>query len=256
MVKAKEDMTGWIMSEHGVPDSRIIVIKQVEERKTDKQVYKSKWLCRCTCEKSEPFITFGCYIRDGTVKSCGCLRREKTSKRFKKENKYDLSGNVGILWTTNTNEEVYFDLEDAEEILKHTWHKDCEGYATSNINGAHIRMHSFLGYMRPDHHDRNKLNNCRKNLIICTNQENARNNTIATNNTSGIIGISWSKRCKSWEAYIAIYSKKKHLGRFKNKEDAIIARLEAEAKYYGDFAPQKHLFQQYNINITEGIDNE
>ena len=32
-----------------------------------------------------------------------------------------------------------------------------------------------------------------------------------------------------------------------NKEDAIKARLEAEAKYYGDFAPQKHLFEEYGI---------
>lgn len=28
MVKVKEDMTGWKMWEHGVPDSKLIVIKQ------------------------------------------------------------------------------------------------------------------------------------------------------------------------------------------------------------------------------------
>ena len=31
LVKVKEDMSGWIMSEHGVPDSRLKVIKQVED---------------------------------------------------------------------------------------------------------------------------------------------------------------------------------------------------------------------------------
>lgn len=31
MVKVKEDMTGWIMSEYGVPDSKIKVIKQTED---------------------------------------------------------------------------------------------------------------------------------------------------------------------------------------------------------------------------------
>lgn len=30
MVKVKVDMSGWIMSEHGVPESRIKVIRQVK----------------------------------------------------------------------------------------------------------------------------------------------------------------------------------------------------------------------------------
>jgi hypothetical protein len=46
-----------------------------------------------------------------------------------------------------------------------------------------------------------------------------------------------------------IDAKQIHLGMFENKEDAIKARLEAEAKYFGDFAPQRHLFEQYKINV-------
>lgn len=30
MVEVKQDMTGWFMSEHGVPDSKLVVIRQVE----------------------------------------------------------------------------------------------------------------------------------------------------------------------------------------------------------------------------------
>ena len=37
------------------------------------------------------------------------------------------------------------------------------------------------------------------------------------------------------------------LGYFNIKEDAIKTRLEAEAKYYGEFAPQRYLFKQYGI---------
>jgi hypothetical protein len=37
------------------------------------------------------------------------------------------------------------------------------------------------------------------------------------------------------------------LGRYLNKKDAIVARLQAEAKYYGEFAPQQHLYEQYGI---------
>lgn len=38
-----------------------------------------------------------------------------------------------------------------------------------------------------------------------------------------------------------------HLGSFSDKEDAIKARLQAEAKYFKKFAPQRHLFKQYGI---------
>ena len=38
------------------------------------------------------------------------------------------------------------------------------------------------------------------------------------------------------------------LGRFDNKEDAVIARLKAELYYCGrEFASQRHLFEKYNI---------
>ena len=38
---------------------------------------------------------------------------------------------------------------------------------------------------------------------------------------------------------------------YKNKEDALRARLQGEAKYYGLDAPQRHLFKQYGIEVNE-----
>jgi hypothetical protein len=38
-----------------------------------------------------------------------------------------------------------------------------------------------------------------------------------------------------------------NLGYFVNKTDAVIARLRAENQYFKDFAPQRHLFEQYGI---------
>ena len=51
-------------------------------------------------------------------------------------------------------------------------------------------------------------------------------------------------------ARIVLNKKDIYLGRYSNKEDAIKARLEAEIKYFGEFAPQRHLFKQYGININ------
>lgn len=55
------------------------------------------------------------------------------------------------------------------------------------------------------------------------------------------------KNENSWVATARINGKKTNLGRYNNFEDAIIARLKAEKKYFGEFSPQKHLFKEYGI---------
>ena len=46
-----------------------------------------------------------------------------------------------------------------------------------------------------------------------------------------------------------INGKNIHLGVFEDKEDAIKERLNAEVKYFGEFAPQTHLFKEYGIEV-------
>ena len=55
------------------------------------------------------------------------------------------------------------------------------------------------------------------------------------------------KRLNKWRARITIDDTPIYLGIFENKDDAIRARLQAEKQYFGEFAPQKHLFELYNI---------
>ena len=61
----------------------------------------------------------------------------------------------------------------------------------------------------------------------------------------------WNKQNKKWTASIRINNKQKYLGSFIDKTEAIKTRLNAELKYYGEFAPQRHLFQEYEINILK-----
>lgn len=80
----------------------------------------------------------------------------------------------------------------------------------------------------------NKYDNRKSNLEIKTYSQNSMNASLRTNNTSGVTGISWSERYGQWEAYIMLNYKRKYLGRFDNKEDAIKVRKEAEIKYFGE----------------------
>lgn len=237
------DMTGWKMWEHGVPGSRLIIIERVDDYISPQGKHCARWLCECTCDKHKKVIGKGTDIRNGHKLSCGCVNAD----RRRKENYRDLSGQHGILWTTNTNKEVYFDLSDANEILKHCWYENDKGYAVSNIGDKCITMHKFLGYYLPDHNNQNKLDNRRENLIPCTKSDNAKNYRIRKDTTSGVKGVSWDKKSNKWYAYIHDQKKRKSLGYFINKEDAIKARLRAEKEFFKEFAGQRYLFEQYNI---------
>lgn len=83
MVKVREDMTGWVMSEHGVSDSRLIVIRQAEDYVSPNGTHYARWLCECNCEEHNQIIARGNDIKSGHTLSCGCYHREKTSQCLK-----------------------------------------------------------------------------------------------------------------------------------------------------------------------------
>ena len=252
MVKVKENLTGQVFT-------RLTVIKQAEDYVDPRGKRSAQWLCQCSCG-SDPVVVRQSRLKDGTTKSCGCLHREISKQVCKinrhKINEYDLSGEYGIGLTSNTNEEFYFDLEDYDIIKDYCW-AACEpvkGYIRieTSINNKGVNMAQLLtGQKDIDHIDRNPMNNRRLNLREATRSQQGMNRKKQSNNTSGFIGVYWDKRQNRWMSAIKIKGKQKHLGYFVNKNNAVIARLKAEKKYFGEFAPQRHLFEQYGINDKE-----
>lgn len=184
------------------------------------------------------------------------MTMEKQHGKRKKYNKYDLSGEYGIGWASNTNEEFYFDLEDYDKIKNICWfvssHSSTKILTGRDINSNKmVRMHTILGFSNYDHIDQNELNNRKNNLRPCTHMENCQNRRKRSDNTSGIIGVYFIKHSEKWTARISINGKSKNLGTFVDKEDAVKARLAAELKYYGNFAPQRHLFEKYGVKADE-----
>jgi len=209
---------------------------------------------KCDCDNNVK--SYNLYkLKTGETKSCGHLLKKHDSST--KHNKIELFNNYGILYIND--DKFYFDIENYEKIKDKWWYKDSGGYATHayTIDGKtyFIRLHRYImeftkeeGYKYVDHKNR-KRNNCMNdNLRKCTSQENCRNSSLSSLNTSGFIGVNWNKEKNKWDSKITINYKTIFLGRFSNKKDAIITRLKAELKYFGkDFAPQRDLFQQYKI---------
>ena len=67
------DMTGWVMSEHGVEDSQLTVLEYTGNQ---------KWLCQCSCGNQK--VIAGARVRSGNTKSCGCLATKKIQERNKR----------------------------------------------------------------------------------------------------------------------------------------------------------------------------
>lgn len=81
-----------------------------------------------------------------------------------------------------------------------------------------------------DHIDHVKTNNRISNLRVVTDAENMMNTGIPANNTSGHIGVTWSKAAKKWQAQFMKKGRMYYLGVFLSKDAAAevvrLARLE------------------------------
>ena len=157
------------------------------------------------------------------------------SKRLK-FNSYDLTGTYGKCRDFLGQNEFVFDKEDFEKINKCYWLKDSNGYWKGSLGWLHRLIMGAQEKEYVDHINHNK-DDCRKeNMRICDNSENNRNRGLQSNNTSGVAGVSWSKKEKKWRVRIKIYGKEKHIGFFDNIEDAKKAREKAENIYYREYS--------------------
>lgn len=247
------DMTGWVMKEHGVPSSRITILRRAEDVIKKDGKHETAWWCQCDCG-SDPFVALGYNVKNGNTNSCGCYKLDRDSEVNHKTNTYDYSREYGVGYAINTGREFYFDWEDFDLIRDYCWYENVNkcGYHSLEARDFKndcklIRMHYLLGCKGWDHKDRNALNNRRYNLRKATKHENARNLSLSKRNTSGVIGVSYYKPGEKWRAYIEYEGKFISLGYYCNKDDAIKARLKAEIKYFKEFASQQHLYEQYGI---------
>ena len=87
-----------------------------------------------------------------------------------------------------------------------------------------------------DHIDGNGLNNSWGNLREATSSQNACNQKVRSDSTSGVKGVSYDKKRGLWYVYIDVDKKRKHLGRYGTKDEAISARSVAEKIYHGEYA--------------------
>ncbi len=111
------------------------------------------------------------------------------------------------------------------------------GYRVVSVNGVQTLQHRVIYTMfhgpipeglQIDHIDGNKLNNHPENLRAVQPRQNAENQKISKNNTSGCTGVHYDRFRGKWKAVIMKNRKSIQLGRFNKLEDAITARKAKE----------------------------
>ena len=192
---------------------------------------KSKWLCQCDCGNTKEILGYN--LTSGThTKSCGCLQKEKTMN----PNKYDLNGEYGKCYLYS-GEYFIFDLEDYEKIKDITWCAGRKGYISGKFNGHRVFVHRIITNcpkdLVVDHINHNVSDNRKENLRVCTVTQNNFNKRNYKNRQEKT-GVYWHRN--RWTVYITANKKDYYLGRYKEYEEAVKVREEAERKYFGQYA--------------------
>lgn len=210
---------------------KLTILKEVEPKiyisKLGYDTPSRRFLCLCDCG-SEKVVHLSS-LRSGDTVSCGCHRKSQITKAIKHYNTYEINGDTTKVYDSKGNY-CLIDTEDLEKIKPYCFHKNHYGYfkSTTLNSSIHRLIMDCPDGMVVDHINHNTLDNRKCNLRICTQQENLRNKKSK--------GICYHKKAKKYVAYIIVDGKQKYLGLFKDIDDAIIVRKEAEQKYFGEFA--------------------
>lgn len=118
-------------------------------------------------------------------------------------------------------------------------HVNSHGYRTGRIDGVTFKAHRVIWAIhyvewpdeQIDHINGVRDDNRISNLRVVTNQENQRNASMRSNNTSGVCGVRWHKAAGKWQARIMVDGRYKHLGLFSSFDAAAEARAEASRQH-------------------------
>lgn len=222
----------------------LTVLKRAENR--NNRVF---WTCKCECGNVKDIRASS--LLSGLTHSCGCMQSYKYDQENneykngyeKSLNKYDLSKEYGVGYTTN-NEIFYFDLEDYDVISKYTWRINSHGYVITQVhdgvnNSQHIlSMHRLVmkvddSNIYVDHIYHNRNDNRKSQLRLVSPLQNAQNHKPYGNTRHQ--GVYWHKNKNKWQALIGFNGKNIYLGMYDSYEDALNARLEAEDYYFKEY---------------------
>ena len=212
---------------------RLTTLKEVEPYISPGGDYKTrKYLCKCDCGSEVSVMITS--LRSGNTQSCGCINSERITKQNKERAIYGgYSQNKHFSRWKGMIERCYYSK-----------HKDYHNYGGRGITVCEEwREHpkGFIEWIEKESNYKKGLSLDRidrdgnyepDNCKFSTATDQVLNRNIMSSNTSGYPGVTKHTNGR-WRARININKKRKSLGVYETKEEAIEARKKAEVKYYG-----------------------
>lgn len=156
---------------------------------------------------------------------------------------FDYDAETGFLYWKSRDRSMFvsdraFNIWRARYEGKQAFTFLCKGYLTGRLFAKHQSAHRVVWCWHHgewpeqiDHINGVRQDNRIENLRAADAVLNAKNMRRSNRNTSGILGVSWSRRDKKWVAQIRAEGRMMWLGAFREKEDAAAARARASEKY-------------------------
>ena len=141
-----------------------------------------------------------------------------------------------------------------EELNKYKWFKSSNGYVRrttsefkfNNKFRTAVCLHNKIlnipkGFV-VDHKNKCRIDNTKRNLLICPINLNVHRNSKKLSKTSSKFkGVSLYKSSQKWESEIRVNGKRIFLGCYENELDAAKAYNRAALRHYGENAYQNKL---------------
>lgn len=209
---------------------RLVVVEYAGFKTQPSGQRKTLWKCVCDCGNEHTVMAST--LNSGNGKSCGCLAKELTSQRKKTHGMHDTP--VYKTWCS-MRERCYNPKSKAWKTHGAKGIKVCDRW-NPEAGGSFENFYEDMGDRpegtsidRIDVHGDYTPENCRWADVYTQ----AYNKGISKANVTGKIGVSYYSTQNLYAAEIKKDGVKEHLGFFKNLQDAIDARIEAELRLFG-----------------------
>lgn len=197
---------------------RLLVLEYLN--KEDREYPAKTWKCLCACGNEVHATTS--HLKNGNVKSCGCLKEDTFVNNKLSSSLTYSSWHAMILRCTG------YDLNYTNKDRR-----VCERWLEPDGRGF-LNFLSDMGE-RPEGTTLERVNNSLsyfpENCVWDTAGNQAFNRDLFKNSTTGRTGIH--ERNGKWRAYINVSGKRVNLGTYIDFDLALEARQKAELEYYG-----------------------
>lgn len=207
---------------------RLVVLAEMSERGSWGKIM---WECLCDCGGANILATTT--LNSGLVKSCGCIKRELDLERTRT---HGMSKTLIYDVYNSMKARCYNTANAAYSYYGGSGVKVCDRWLEGNgvgflnfVEDMGEKPSPTFSVDRIDPDGDYSPGNCR----WASKHTQAVNQRLKESNKSGKTGVAWDTKGKAWRAYISVEGKRVFLGTFHDKEEAIVARQNAELEHYG-----------------------